>query len=509
MLMLMTMLKKHQVVVSLFFLMVFGKVTGFGKDILLSYYHGATSVTDAYFIASSIASLSYAALYMAIPVVTVPYVARLISENSTIDGRINITPISQSFVIISVALSILVFLESERIVNLLFPGLTTETSHYAYDFVRVISLTFILSTVVAIYNAVQVVKKKRVSSLIVPIVNNGAFIIAIIIFRAADEFIYVLLAGVFAWLLLLVLNYIFTKNDVSYDCSMELPLFNNRKLLLVFLPAFFVFYVEQFNSYVSVFFASGLESGAVSFLSYANKVSLLLVSLFIVFLNVYAFPKLADKYLRAEEEMNVFLTEIIRLIAIFCFPIVFVLFGFSEQIITMLFGRGQLSTFDVAVVATVFQVLVISLPLLLLRDLLNRAIFAHDNASLSFIALVVSVVIHIVVVKYYMISFGLYGVAAGVVVSAFINCILLIAFLRLFFNIKLIKNSLKTIFICLSLLVVLKFLLSWCFTYLGLYWWVESLIVVVSYFCCLYMLKEEQFRKITGMRALSNTRESK
>jgi len=502
-------LREYQVLAFMFFLIVLSKVTGFGKDLLLSYYHGATSVTDAYFIASSIASLSYAALYMAIPVVVVPYVVRLIGNDSLTNGRINVLPILQSFIIISIAISALVFIGAEYIVNSLFPDTGAETKQYVYDFVRIIALTFILSTVVAIYNAVQVVKKKRVSSLIVPIVNNGAFIIAIFIFRAANDFIYVLLAGVFAWVLLLVLNYIITKNDVSYDYSMELPLFNDRKLLLVFLPAFFVFYVEQFNSYVSVFFASGLESGAVSFLSYANKVSLLLVSLFIVFLNIYAFPKLADKYLQAEKEMNDFLTEIIRLIAIFCFPIVFVLFGFSEQVITMLFGRGQLTTSDVAAVATVFQVLVISLPLLLLRDLLNRAIFAHDNASLSLMALVVSVIIHIVVVKYYMISYGLYGIAAGVVVSAFINCILLIAFLRLFFNIKLIKNSLKTIFICLSLLVALKFLSSWCFANASLDWRVEGAILVVSYFCCLYTLKEEQFRNIISSIALSDVREPK
>ncbi len=232
--MIMVMLRKHQVVVSLFFLMVMGKATGFGKDLLLSYTHGATSVTDAYFITSSIASLSYAALYMAIPVVVVPYVVRLISNDSAINGRINVLPILQSFIIISAVISTLVFLEAEYIVNLLFPEITTETSRYAYDFTRIIAVTFILSTVVAIYNAVQVVKKKRVSSLIVPVVNNSAFIIAILIFRTADDFIYVVLAGVLAWIFLLVWNYIFTKNDISYSCTMEFPLFNDRKLRLIF-----------------------------------------------------------------------------------------------------------------------------------------------------------------------------------------------------------------------------------------------------------------------------------
>ncbi len=207
--------------------------------------------------------------------------------------------------------------------------------------------------------------------------------------------------------------------------------------------------------------------------------------------------------------MNKFLTEIIRSITVLFFPIVLVLFTFSEPVIKMLFGRGQLSASDVVVVATIFQVLVISLPLLLLRDLLNRAIFAHGNALLSLIALVVLVIIHILVVKYYMISYGLYGVAVGVVVSVFINCFLLIIFLKLFFNIKLIKDSLKTILPCFSLLVVLTFLLLWCSMYLALDWWIESMIVVASYFCCLYVLKEEQFRSITNKIALSDIGEPK
>ncbi|MCK5667200.1 MAG: oligosaccharide flippase family protein, partial [Thiotrichaceae bacterium] len=283
-----------------------------------------------------------------------------------------------------------------------------------------------------------------------------------------------------------------TRKIVSFIYVSSSSLFKDKKLMVVFLSALMVFYVEQLNSYISILFSSGLGSSAVSFLSYANKLNLLLVSVFIVFLNVYAFPKLSVKRFERQEEMSSFLVTIIKSIAIFCFPMVYILYSCAEPVIAMVFGRGSFAQSDVIVVASVFQMLILSLPLLLIRDLLNRVIFAYESSSLSLIALLISVALHVIFVKYYMISYGLQGIAVGVAVSAFINSFILAVFLKLFFNNRLVVDSLKTIVICVASLVV-SYLLSFLFaSYVVLEWWGESLLMLVGYFYCLYLIREEQ-----------------
>ena len=165
-----------------------------------------------------------------------------------------------------------------------------------------------------------------------------------------------------------------------------------------------------------------------------------------------------------------FLVTIIKSIAIFCFPMVYILYSCAEPVIAMVFGRGSFAQSDVIVVASVFQMLILSLPLLLIRDLLNRVIFAYESSSLSLIALLISVALHVIFVKYYMISYGLQGIAVGVAVSAFINSFILAVFLKLFFNVRLVVDSLKTIVICVASLVV-SYLLSFLFaSYVVLEW---------------------------------------
>jgi len=473
-------------------LIVIGKITGFGKDLLLSFYHGASKVTDAYFIANSIASVSYIALYMAIPVIVVPYFSKLIKEAGNGVESFKLFPMLFSFVAMSLALSIGLYAGAEVGVELLFPGLEAETKNYALEFIKIISLTFVFSTIVAVLNAVQVLKGRKVNSLFVPVVNNSAFIIAIIVFSNIEDFKYVVWAGFCAWVFLAAVNFYFSKQIASISYMPGFPIFDDRKLLLVFLSALMVFYVEQLNSYISVFFASGVGSSSVSFLSYANKLNLLMVSVFVVFLNVYAFPKLSAKRYEQDEEMSSFLIIIIKSIAVLCFPLVLLLCVHAESVISMIFERGLFSRHDVIVVSSTFQVLVLSLPLILIRDLLNRAVFAHENPQLSLIALMVSVVLHAVFVNYYVATYGLQGIAMGVVVSAFVNSIILVVFLRWFFNIKLVTESLKTIAICMSLLIGVHLLTTLVSSYVGMAWWVESIILLVSYFCCLYQFKGQQ-----------------
>lgn len=483
---------KHRPVLLALSLIVLGKMTGFGKDLLLSFYHGASRVTDAYFIANSVASLSYAAMYMAIPVVVVPYFSRLMNSTEKENRNVRVLPILQFFCLISFVLSIIVFMNAENGVNFLFPDLDAETDNYAHDFIKIISLTFVFSTVVAVLNAVQVLDGKRMASLFVPLVNNCAFIVSILIFPSDEFFKYVIWAGFFSWGALVVVNLHFTRKIVSFIYVSSSPLFKDKKLMVLFLSALMVFYVEQLNSYISVLFASGLGSSAVSYLSYANKLNLLMVSVFIVFLNVYAFPKLSVKRFERQEEMNGFLVKIIKLIAISCFPMVLILYSSAEPVIAIVFERGSFTQSDVIVVASVFQMLILSLPLLLIRDLLNRVIFAYESSSLSLIALLVSVALHVILVKYYMIVYGLPGIAIGVAVSAFINSFILAAFLKLFFNVSLVVDSLKTIVICLASLII-SYLLSFVFSsYVGLEWWGESLLMLVGYFYCLYLIREEQ-----------------
>ena len=72
-------------------LIILGKLTGFFKDIVLTFFHGVSVVTDAYFLSNALASLVYMAVYMSIPVLIVPRYAQLLrrADRSEIDRNLS------------------------------------------------------------------------------------------------------------------------------------------------------------------------------------------------------------------------------------------------------------------------------------------------------------------------------------------------------------------------------------------------------------------------------------
>ena len=490
-------MSKNKTAILFLIIILLGKITGFGKDLLLSYYHGAAELTDAFFIANSLASLFYASLYLTVPAIIIPYYSRLIDKVNGTNYHAELYSVCQSFVSLSVILSVFVFIYAEFLVQFAFSELSYNTEKTAAGFLKIISLTFAFSTIVALFNALQVVNGSKFLSFVVPVVNNLAFIVSLLIFTSANEFVNILWTGLFAWVLLSAVNVYHSKRLISFRLTAAFPLLTKKSMFVVFVPALIAFYIEQVNSYISIFFASGLGEGSVSVISYANKINLIVVSVFIVFLNTYIFPRLASaRFDKKGGGIEEFSSVVFKWIVIFSTPLVSILYIYANPIISLLFERGEFTNTDTRSVASVLSILSLSLPLLLLRDLLNRIVFSFENTTITLISLVISVALHGVSSLYLSMEYGLNGVAIAFVVSALANVILLFIFLRVFFDMKILSQSLKTLTICFISFLLSTLFSIFVFSWLELGWVLGSLSLCISYLIFLYFLGLEEMRII-------------
>ena len=64
-------------------LIVIGKFAAFAKEIVISAFYGATSVTDSYFVASNVSTLIFAAFNSTISLVFLP----LYNEKKILEGK--------------------------------------------------------------------------------------------------------------------------------------------------------------------------------------------------------------------------------------------------------------------------------------------------------------------------------------------------------------------------------------------------------------------------------------
>lgn len=369
-------------IVFILTLIVVSKATGLLKDVLISFYHGVSVVTDAYFFASSVTSLIYTAISASIPVLVVPLYAKY-KKGESEEGESKLSATLVMYLMIALVFSILTSIHADKLLSLVASSLGQETVSLASFYLALMALTFAVSAVASFFNAVLAVDGVAAPSYAVPVVNNVIFCVGIIVFSKPDNFHIVLLLGVFAWLLQAVFSAAISRNRFRFRLPGVPSLFRERKLLLLLMPAVISLYLEQANNFVLVYFAGNLDAGSVSVLGYANKLNLLFLSVFLVYLTTYLFPQISSKASGTDDrELCQLLVRYLRTILLLGVPAVFLMAYFSDEIVTLLFQRGNFGAEESIKVASVFRIIILGLLVTLIRDVLNRVFYAHGDTIL-------------------------------------------------------------------------------------------------------------------------------
>lgn len=486
-------LKYYGYAVIVFSLVFIGKISGLFKDLLFTYYYGVSDITDGYFLANSISSLLYVAVYSAVPVVVVPLYSHLLSlgEQSIISRKLSSALIF--FFLISLALGVGVALSATQLVELFTGEAADVVKKLASDYLVIMAFTFALSTMVAFFNALQTVHKRSLPSYIVPLVNNFMFCGGLIFFGSAGDLTKVLYLGVFAWLVLLLVNgflarsYFLSNGAGSGEAQFR---FN---ILALFVPAVLSFYVEQINGFVGVYFASNLEAGAISILGYAGKLNLIFQSIFLVFLTASLFPRIASLATQGDlQQLTEYVSRCARLVVLCALPLIIFMIYYSEEIVELLFKRGKFVESDVVRVAGILSIMLIAVPFGLLRDVLNRLFFSSGKNMvpifLSLLSLSVNGIVSILAYR----SFGLAGLAWAVVIATLTSFIFAVFIAKRYMGVALLRGNLRTLLISLSSAAVATGLLLWLNGISASFWILNFLPFFSFYVGLLYLFRVEE-----------------
>ncbi|MDU9037527.1 lipid II flippase MurJ [Pseudomonas corrugata] len=483
-------MSRYKNVALVLMLVALGKATGFLKDLAFTFYHGVSSITDAYFLANSIASVIYMAIYSAIPVLIVPLYSRLLTAGCQKDIDNRLSSGFFFFSIISMVVAVCVFGASHWLVVIFSGEVSGQVREFASVYLSIMALTFVLSTVVSLLNSVQSVNGVVIPSYIVPVVNNVIFCGGLYLYNSDENFHQVLILGFFSWLFLVFVNLIISRRYFSFRLSSAFSYFSERKFISIFLPALMSFYVEQLNSFVGVFFATELGVGAVSIFAYANKLNLIFLSVFLVFLTASLFPRIAAVVARNNQaELLRYLTACIRIVVICSFPIVLYMSFYSHEIVAVLFHRGKFLSGDVIKVASIFSIVLLVMPLCLIRDIMNRVFFSHSNTLTPVLLSLVSLGVNYLVCSLFYIEYGLVALAVAFVASTIVNCTLAIYFVQRDERLVLFIASSKILLICSIGAVAAYGVLYWLNQIFASYWLVIFLPFAVVYFFGLYLLR--------------------
>ncbi len=417
--------------VILMVITVFTQIVGFAREITLSYFFGASNVSDAYLIALTIPLTVFTFIGTGIASSYIPMYTKVEKETSTALADRFTSNVVHFTLLVSTLVVILVLFFTAPIVKLFASGFTGETLNLTVSFTRISILGIYFLSLIFVFNGYLQMKNGFVITAITLIPRNLVAIASIVLGSMYNLIILPIgsvLAAAVQFLLLLPSIY---KKGYRYTLVLDRNDEYLRNMILLSLPVIIGVSVNQINVLIDRTLASQIVIGGISALTYANRLSLFIQGIFVLSIVTAMYPSISK--MAAENNISGLrksITEGINIINLLVLPATVGAMVFSEPIVNLLFGRGAFENQAIIMTSSALFYYSIGMVGVGLREVLSRAFYSLQDTKTPMvnaaIAMVLNIILNFILSKY----LGIGGLALATSIAAIFTSLLLFIQLR-------------------------------------------------------------------------------
>lgn len=482
---------------------ILSKVTGFFRDIVLSHFYGASSISDAYIVSITISSVLFSLIITGISTAYIPMYKQIeygVSRPAAIrftNNLINIIMIITT-IIIGIGLSF-----PYPIVKVFALGFDSKTLETAVIFTRIGIIGIYFTSLTQLLVGYLQLNGKFVIPAMIGFPFNLIIILSIYV-SAQTDIILLAVGSVLAALFQFIFLFpSLSKTPFRYSPNMHLKDPHIKKMSLIVFPIMIGISIDQINLMVDKTLASTIVEGGISALTYASRLNDFVQGIFVLSFVTVMFPVISN--LAAQKNIAEFkksISEVISSVILIVVPASVGMMILSKPIIRLLFGHGNFDEQAIQMTSQALFYYSIGMIGYAIREILNRTFYSLQdsktpmyNASL---AVVLNIVLNIILSSF----IGLKGLALATSISALICSLLLGVNLRNKIGPFGIKENMKTLLKVISassmMGIVIYLLNENAFTN-----WSSSLkiivvifIGVITYFILLVFLKVKELKML-------------
>jgi putative peptidoglycan lipid II flippase len=329
-----------QAIMIITILTLTSKVMGFVRDIIIAYFFGTGRVMDSYLASQSPLGLVNGIITGTIISAFIPLFIRVMKNKNVQEAKHFSATIFYSTTLILAGVVVIVAIFAPQVTSLFFPGFGKADHDMTVNFIRWMSFATIIGAMLSFVNGLLQSEKKFLAY---PLVGLSFDFIVIGTLFVTKHLGAVSLA--LAWTLPPTFIFIilgFAERKFLNPFNVKRGISETKDLYKMIWPLFFSSALGMLNTIVDRTFASTLETGAISSLSYANRITSSATGVLGTPVTQVTYPSVASR--AAENDMRgltVTTKRAMKLLAFFLIPVTFALFPLSKQIITLLFQRGS------------------------------------------------------------------------------------------------------------------------------------------------------------------------
>ena len=407
------------------------RVFGFLRDILIANFLGTGVIADIFFVAFRLPNtfrriFSEGALNSAF----VPIYTKLIKDNLSHESKKFSGSIFLIFLVASslVVLIIEVFMPS--FVAILAPGFTNDSdkfnelvavSRIIFPFLILISISSICSSILNSHN-------KFALSAALPIILNITLIIALITaaYTAADFLTFLSWSVIVAGLLQIAFLIIaLAREKIFFFFTRKIYTSYVKRFIKLFTASFFSSGLLQINILIGTIIAS-YETGAVSYLYYADRVYQLPLALVGIAIGTVLLPTISNKI--KSDSLKIIHQSIEQTFLyslLLAIPASIGIYALSEQIISVLFERGEFDKNSSLFTSKALSFYALGLVAFIIMKIYTPIFFAFENAKPTLYITAINLFINTFLSIALFINIGFIGIPIATSISAWISVLLM------------------------------------------------------------------------------------
>ncbi len=486
------------------FITILSKIFGFGREVSLTYYYGASSISDAYLISMTIPSVIFGFITYGLGAGYIPIYSEVLQKKGNQEADKFTSSVANILFVFCTVVIIFVFFYANQIVKVFASGFEGDTLDLTIKFSKINLMAIYFAGAFAVFSGYLQVKGNYIVPALVGIPLNFFLIVSIILSQQIDNV--VLSIG---YVIAIASQFIFMipflkKEKFKYDLVFKFKDKHIKNLIHIIAPLTLGVSVNHINTLVDRTLASKIAIGGISSLNYASRLNEFIQGIFVLSIITVLYPTLSK--MAAERNMDGFqksLIESLTGISLFIIPATIGTMLFSSPIVSLLFGRGAFDFQALNMTSDALFFYSLGMIGVGFREVLARAFYSLQDAKTPMInasaGMFLNIVLNIVLSKY----LGIGGLALATSIAATVTTIFLFISLRKKigpFGMKTISVSfIKILFASLIMGGLSKFSFNYLTTYFSQNFSLLLAICIgaVVYFIIIYFMKINEVDLIT------------
>lgn len=416
------------------------RIFGFIRQMLLARYLGAGIVSDAFLTAFKIPNtlrkiFAEGALSAALIPTLVSSVKR---DGKSAASRL----VSLSFVIIQTILlgvCLAIWFNADLVIFLTAPGWSLAQRAMALPLLKVlIAYILFISSSAVLAGGLQAVNHFAVPASAQILINSVFIATLAFCLKYNLPVIYlaygIILSGL-AQTIMHIVAYFYVGLGVLYPNQQTWKDF--YQVVVKFFPCLITMSIMEINLFIDGQFASYLQEGSITFISYAADFMRIPLGVFAVAFSTILLPHFSRVSMYAPKRLSFYLLESIKLIVWISLPVALMMGFFAYDIFYTTYYGKNFTMYDVRQVSNLLQAFLYGLIFFSINKILVNIYYAFHSTVIPTIISIAATVVNIGLNYLLMAHFAALGLVIATSISAAVQMILFLGVLNYYYNFKL------------------------------------------------------------------------